>query len=264
MRYMALAFILIGLLGLVVGSFLNVVIYRVPRDESLLRPGSHCTSCRAAITPIHNIPVLSWLLLRGRCARCDARISPRYPLVEAGTAGLFLSVTLRLGVTLALPAYLYLAAVGVALAMIDFDVRRLPDTIVLPSYLVGAALLVPACVDHAEWGSAGRGLAAMVALGAFYLLLAVAYPGGIGLGDVKLAGLLGLYLGWLGWSPVLVGTFAGFLFGGGVGVVLLATRRATRKTAIAFGPYMLAGAALAIFAASPIATWYLSVLTPVS
>jgi leader peptidase (prepilin peptidase) / N-methyltransferase len=254
------AFVLVGVLGLVVGSFLNVVIYRVPRDESLLRPGSHCPNCQAAIPPIHNVPVLSWLLLRGRCGSCASAIALRYPLVEAGTAGLFLAVTLRFGVTLALPAYLYLAAVGIALAMIDVDVRRLPDPIVLPSYLVGALLLVPACVRHSAWGSAGRCLAAMAALGAFYLLLALAYPGGIGLGDVKLAGLLGLYLGWLGWSAVVVGTFAGFVFGGVVGVVLMVAGRATRKTAIAFGPYMLAGAALAVFASAPIMAWYGSLL----
>jgi leader peptidase (prepilin peptidase)/N-methyltransferase len=115
---------------------------------------------------------------------------------------------------------------------------------------------------HGDWWSAVRGLVAMAALWSFYFALAFLYPGGMGFGDVKLAGLLGLYLGWLGWSSVLVGTFTGFLTGGLAGAVLLATRRADRRTAIPFGPAMLAGALFAIFLARPVAAWYTSLLTP--
>src|SRR4051794_36713503 len=129
---------IVALFGLAVGSFLNVVIHRVPRGESLIRPGSHCPQCGAAVRKRHNIPVLGWLLLRGRCADCRTPISARYPLVEAGTAALFVAVAARFGWSWQLPAYLYLAAVAVALAFIDLDVKRLPDTIVLPSY--GVAL----------------------------------------------------------------------------------------------------------------------------
>lgn len=257
---MALVLAVAGVFGLITGSFLNVVIYRVPRHESLIRPGSRCPGCGTAIRPIHNVPVVSWVLLGGRCARCRQGISLRYPLVEAATAALFVAVTARLGVTRVLPAFLYLAAIGVALALIDVDVQRLPDSIVLPSYLVGLALLL---LDPV-WGLLGRSLLAMVALLAFYFLLALIHPGGIGYGDVKLAGLLGLYLGWLGWSAVLIGTFAGFVFGGLVGAGLLLTGRATRKSAIAFGPYMLAGAMLALFLAEPIANWYVSMLSSAS
>ncbi|MEN3307738.1 MAG: leader peptidase (prepilin peptidase) / N-methyltransferase [Micromonosporaceae bacterium] len=259
---MAPLLVLAGAVGLAVGSFLNVVVHRVPRDESLLRPGSHCPQCTARIKPRHNVPVASWLLLRGRCAHCGHPISARYPLVEAGTALLFVAVAARFGATLVLPAYLYLAAVAVALALIDIDVRRLPNAIVLPSYLVGALLLVPVAAVHGDWTAALRGLIAMAALWAFYFALAVAYPGGMGFGDVKLAGLLGLYLGWLGWSSVWIGTLTGFLLGGLAGVALLATRRATRKTALPFGPYMLAGALLAVFLAGPVGSWYASLLTP--
>jgi leader peptidase (prepilin peptidase)/N-methyltransferase len=251
-----------GALGLAVGSFLNVVIYRLPRAESLLRPGSHCPHCRAAVKPRHNVPVLGWLVLRGRCADCRRAIGVRYPLVEAGTAVLFIAVTARFGLTLALPAYLYLAAVAVALAAIDLDVRRLPNAIVLPSYPVCALLLAPAVAAHRDWSSAARGLAAMAVLWTFYFALAFVYPGGMGFGDVKLAGLLGLYLGWLGWSSVLIGAFAGFLLGGLAGVALLVTGRARAKTAIPFGPPMLAGAMLALFAAGPVAGWYGSLLVP--
>jgi leader peptidase (prepilin peptidase)/N-methyltransferase len=247
-----------------VGSFVNVVVHRVPRNESLLRPGSRCPTCGTAIRPWHNVPVLGWLWLRGRCAHCRQPISARYPLVEAATAMLFVAVGARFGLSPALPAYLYLAAVAVALALIDVDVRRLPDAIVLPSYAVGALLLLGASIGlaHAGWWPAGRGLLAMAALFAGYFALAWAYPGGMGFGDVKLAGLLGLFLGWLGWSPVLVGTFAAFALGGLVGAALLVTRRADGKTAIPFGPYMLAGALLALFVAQPVADWYLSLLTP--
>jgi len=250
-----------GLLGLAVGSFLNVVIYRVPRDESLVRPGSHCPRCGGAVRVRHNVPVLGWLLLRGRCADCRTPISVRYPLVEAGAAVLFVAVTARFGWSWELPGYLYLAAIAIALAAIDLDVMRLPDKIVLPSYVVALALLTPAVIAGHSWGPAVRGLLAAALLYALFWILAV-LPKGMGGGDLKLAPLLGFYLGWLGWSSVAVGAFAGFLLGGVVGAALLATRRADRKTRIPFGPYMLAGAFLAVFAAAPIAHWYASLLTP--
>ncbi len=254
---------LCAVLGLAVGSFLNVVIHRVPRDESLLRPGSHCPLCQAAIRPRHNVPVLSWLALRGRCAGCRTRISARYPLVEAATAALFVAITLRFGPNPELPAYLYLGAVSLALALIDLDVRRLPNRIVLPSYVVGAVLLALPAALGPDWAAAGRALLAMAALFALFLAIAISYRGGMGLGDVKLAGVLGLYLGWLGWSSVLVGAFSGFLLGGLVGVALMVARRASRRTPIPFGPFMLAGALLAVFLADPIASWYTTTfLTP--
>ena len=251
----------VGLLGLVVGSFLNVVIYRVPRGESLVRPGSHCPHCGSAIRPWHNVPVLGWLLLRGKCADCAAPISARYPLVEAGTGALFVAVTARFGLTPELPAYLYLAAVAIALAAIDLDVRRLPTSIVLPSYGVAVLLLVPAAIAGPGWGAAARGLGAAAALGAFYWLLA-RIPRGMGMGDVRLAPLLGLYLGWLGWTALAIGAFTGFLLGGVVGVVLMAARLAHRRSRLPFGPFMLTGTFLAVFAAAPIADWYTALLVP--
>ncbi|GAA0796606.1 prepilin peptidase [Spirilliplanes yamanashiensis] len=250
-----------GLLGLAVGSFLNVVIHRVPRDESLVRPGSHCPACEAPVRARHNVPVVSWLVLRGRCADCRAPISVRYPLVEAGTAALFVAVTAHFGLVPELPAFLYLAAIAVALTMIDIDVHRLPNAIVLPSYAVAAVLLFGAAALDSDWGAVVRGLAAMALLLLAYQSLRLAKPGGMGLGDVKLAGLLGLYLGWLGWGWVAVGGFAAFLLGGVVGIGLLATRRAGRSTHVPFGPAMLAGAFLAVFAAPAIAGWYLDLLS---
>jgi len=251
-------------LGLAVGSFLNVVIYRVPRRESVLRPGSHCPACGMGVRPWQNVPVLSWLLLRGRCAGCRARISARYPLVEVATATLFVAVTARFGLAPELPAYLYLGAVSLALALIDLDVRRLPNSIVLPSYAIGAILLLGAALAGHDWTAATRGLIAMAALFALYYGIALAYRGGMGFGDVKLAGVLGLYLGWLGWSSVLVGAFAGFLLGGLVGTALLVTRRAGRRSALPYGPFMLDGALIAVFLADPIASWYTAQFLPTS
>ncbi|MEU4694314.1 prepilin peptidase [Actinoplanes sp. NPDC023714] len=253
----ALLLVLTGVLGLAVGSFLNVVIYRVPRGESLVRPGSHCPHCGNPVRNRHNVPVLGWLMLRGRCADCRAPISARYPLVEAGTAALFVAVAARFGWSWELPAYLYLAAVAIALALIDLDVMRLPDKIVLPSYAVAVALLAPASLAGGEVRAVIRGLVAAVVLYVFYLVIAF---WGMGGGDVKLAPLLGFYLGWLGWDAVMIGAFAGFLLGGLVGAVLLALKLASRKSRIPFGPYMLAGAFLAVFAAAPVGSWYSNLL----
>jgi leader peptidase (prepilin peptidase)/N-methyltransferase len=252
-----------GILGLAIGSFLNVVIHRVPENRSLMRPGSHCPQCGAAIRNRHNVPVLGWLLLRGKCADCKAPISARYPLVEAATAALFVAVAAKFGLSWELPAYLYLAAVSIALAAIDFDKMRLPDKIVKPSYVVALALLAPAAALGGDWRSIVRGLTAAAAMWIFFEI--IAFFGAMGYGDVKLAPLLGFYLGWLGWGAVAVGAFAAFLLGGLVGVVLMAARLAKLRSRIPFGPYMLAGAFLAVFAAAPIADWYLNLLnTPLA
>jgi leader peptidase (prepilin peptidase)/N-methyltransferase len=252
--------LLVGLcavVGLAIGSFLNVVIWRVPRGESVVSPPSACPSCGHAIAPRDNVPVVSWLLLGGQCRHCHERISARYPLVEAGTAVLFVVAALRFGFSWELPAFLYLAAITVALTMIDIDVHRLPNAIVLPSYVVAGVLLVGAALLQGNPGTVVRlGLAAL-ALYAFYVLLAFIYPAGMGFGDVKLAGVLGLYLGYLGWAEVVVGGFLGFLVGGLGGALLMVLRRAGRKSKIPFGPYMLVGAWIAVLAGGPLVDWYL-------
>jgi leader peptidase (prepilin peptidase) / N-methyltransferase len=248
--------VVIGLFGLAIGSFLNVVIWRVPRGESVLRPPSHCPSCDTPIAHRDNVPVLSWLLLRGRCRTCGASISIRYPLVEMGTAVLYVALTLRIGIHADLPAYLYVGAVGVALAMIDIDLLRLPDALTLPSYPVGLALLgIAAWVDDAPHAYV-RAVLGMAALAAFYALVWIVYPAGMGFGDVKLAGVVGLYLAWLGWDELLVGAFAAFLVGGVVSIAIVAFTGGGRKTRVPFGPFMLIGLLIGIYAGHPIAHAY--------
>lgn len=257
MPVLVLLAVFAALVGLVVGSFLNVVIWRVPRGESVVRPPSHCPGCDTPIAPRDNIPVLSWLLLRGRCRSCGEPISARYPLVEAGTALVFVLIALRIGLDWPLPAYLYLGAIGVALALIDIDVKRLPDPIVLPSYPVALVLLAAASLLGDDWGALLRGVIGMVALYAFYFLLAFIYPSGMGFGDVKLAGVLGLYLAYLGWGELVTGAFLGFLYGGVVGGLLMLAQRAGRKSKIPFGPYMLLGALTAVLVGGALADLYL-------
>jgi len=252
--------LLCALLGLVVGSFLNVVIHRVPLGESVVKPRSRCPGCGSEISPRDNVPVVSWILLKGKCRTCAEPISTRYPAVEILTALVFSAMALRFGYDWVLPAFLYLGAVGVALALIDLDVKRLPDALTLPSYGVGAVLLGVASVANGEPGVMIRAGLGALALFVFYFILLVVYPAGMGFGDVKLAGVLGLYLAYLGWGSLVVGGFFGFLLGAVVGGGLMLIRRAGRKTMITFGPFILAGALLAIFVGQPLADAYVKSL----
>jgi leader peptidase (prepilin peptidase)/N-methyltransferase len=245
-----------GLFGLLVGSFLNVVIYRVPIGKSIVSPPSSCPGCAAPIKAYDNIPVLSWLLLRGACRQCGAHISRRYPLVELGTGLLFAAVSLPLSgivldarngrtlvaAILVLVAFLYFAAVTVALALIDLDVHRLPNAIVLPSYIVAAVLFTAASILTGDYSALIRSAIAMAGLVVVYFAMAILYPGGMGFGDVKLAGVIGIYLGWIGWGALAVGAFGAFLLAGAFAVGLIISKRATRKSGIPFGPWMLGGA----------------------
>jgi leader peptidase (prepilin peptidase) / N-methyltransferase len=251
---------LAAVLGLSIGSFLNVVIYRVPAGKSIVAPPSACPNCDHQIGARDNIPLVSWLVLRGKCRNCATPISVRYPLVEAGTALFFVLVALlyapalvdstgaltAVANLLVLSSFLYLCAISVALAMIDVEVHRLPNSIVLPAYIVAAVTLTVASFitgDYAQLLRAGIGMAALALL---YFVIAVAYPGGMGFGDVKLAGVLGAYLGWAGWGALITGSLLAFLLGGIFGLVLVLLKRKNRKSGIPFGPWMVAGAWIGI------------------
>jgi leader peptidase (prepilin peptidase)/N-methyltransferase len=266
--------VVVGAAGLWIGSFLTVVSRRVPAGMAVVGVPSVCPECGTALAARDNLPLLSWVLLRGACRDCRKPIPARYPLIEAVTAAAFLLATLAFlpmitGSTgprsevaggLELLAYLYLAAVSVALAVIDADVRRLPDPIVLPAYGVGVVLLGTVDLLRGDVAAACLAVAGAVLSFLLYLALALVKRGGMGLGDVKLAGVLGLFLGHSGLPALLVGTFAGFFLGGVFGAVLLASRRSTRSTAIPFGPWMLAGAWAGLLFGAPLAAGYLTAI----
>jgi leader peptidase (prepilin peptidase) / N-methyltransferase len=229
-----------GLLGGLIGSFLNVVAHRVPRGESLVSPGSHCPGCDAPVRPYDNIPVLSWLLLRGRCRSCGVRISPRYPFVELLTAAVFALVVALNGLDEELLLELPFVAALIALAAIDLDHKLLPNRVVYPlaAYGVVATLLVDRA-DLAENLIAGAGAFT------FLFLAVLAYPSGMGMGDVKLAGAMGIYLG----ASVIPALLIAFLAGSVVGLVMIAREGASaRKKAVPFGVFLALGGIVALLA----------------
>jgi leader peptidase (prepilin peptidase) / N-methyltransferase len=243
------------LLGLAMGSFVTVLVHRIPRKESIVAPRSRCPVCGAEIRPRDNIPVLSYVLLMGRCRGCGAKISPEYPLLELATAGLFAGAALRFDSTYTALMMALFFMVLLAVAVIDVSHKIVPNRIVYPS-LVGFAVLVAigsVVGDHFHLAGAGLGF---LAYGGVLFLVAMVSPGGMGMGDVKLAALIGLVLGALGFRYVAVAAGVGILAGGIGALALLLFAHASRKKAIPFGPYLAAGAVVAAFLGPKIATWY--------
>jgi leader peptidase (prepilin peptidase)/N-methyltransferase len=239
-----------------IGSFLNVVIYRVPAGLSVVSPGSACPGCGVAVAPRDNIPVFSWLLLRGKCRACHRAISSRYPLVESLTGVVFLLTALRFGASWSLPAELAFVAGALALAAVDLERYLLPKAIVYPTLiLVGVGLIVATVATH-RWGRLGVAAACGVGAFAVFFLIQFVRPGWMGFGDVRLAGLLGLGLGWLGPWYLFVGFLVANILGSGVGVGLMLSQRATRKTALPYGVFLTAGSIVALLAGAPIIHWY--------
>ena len=238
--------------GLVIGSFLNVVAHRVPGRMSLSLPPSHCPSCEAPIKPYDNIPVLSWLILRGRCRSCSTHISARYPLVEALTAVLFAAVVaVHHGDTAALVLGLVLVAFLVPIALIDLDHRIIPNRLTLP-----AAILAVVLGTALDPGGQVERLIAGAAAGAVLGLPAFISPKGMGMGDAKLVAVLGLYLG----ASVAPAFFVAFLVGTAVGIGIIARQGMMkgRKTAVPFGPFLALGGIVGVLAGNELVQAYLS------
>lgn len=249
-----------GIFGAIFGSFLNVVIYRVPNGGTLMGR-SYCPRCDHLIRGYHNIPIVSWLALRGRCHDCKAPISPRYILIESFTALSWVGITLAFWPQHAalVPLLLFIMAMSIALAMIDFDTMRLPNVLVYPTILVTAAYLTVLAAFTGNWDDLATAGLGSLALTAFYFLIHVGTRGrGLGFGDVKLAIALGLILGWFGWGALIVGTFAAFVVGGIPAAILLATKVVKRGTPIPFGPMLLLGAWVGIMWGEQIAALYLT------
>ncbi len=245
---MAVEIALAAVFGAVLGSFLNVVIHRVPLGESLVAPGSRCPSCRTPLAPYDNVPVVSWLVLRGRCRHCGAPISPRYPLVELITAVAFAAVVAVRGADADLLLELPFVACLIALAGIDLDHRLLPNRIVYPMAAWGliASVLVAT-------GDLPEHLIAGAAAFTFLLVAALVYPAGMGMGDVKLAGVMGLYLG-LSIAPALL---VSFLTGTVVGLAIIAREGAdARKKAVPFGVFLALGGLVGVLAGPELVDLY--------
>ena len=245
---------MLGVFGAAIGSFLNVVAYRLPRRESLVSPGSRCPSCGAPVKPYDNVPVISWLLLRGRCRSCGAPISARYPMVEAGTAALFASVVLVKGANRHAWLGLVFVALLVPVALIDLEYRIIPNRLLAPAAVAAVAIQAAVDVDKLP-----EHLIAAAAAGGFFLLAALAYPRGMGMGDVKLAAVMGLFLG----RSVAPALFAALVSGTLVGAVVIARKGAAegRKTAVPFGPFLALGGVVGLLAGGPIVDWYLRTFT---
>jgi leader peptidase (prepilin peptidase) / N-methyltransferase len=240
--------------GLIAGSFFNVVIARLPRHESVLAPGSRCPHCGHPVRPYDNVPVVSWLILRRRCRDCGEPISARYPLVELVTAALFAAVVIDMGANEHVWLGLALVCVLVPVAVIDLDHRIIPNTILLPGAV--AAIAIVAATEPSELA---EHLIAGAAAAGFLLAAVLAYPRGMGMGDVKLAGVLGLYLGRSVGPAILVALLSGTI----VGVAILARKGAAegRKTAVPFGPFLAFGGLIGLFFGPDIVDWYLDSFT---
>jgi leader peptidase (prepilin peptidase)/N-methyltransferase len=243
--------VIAGLLGLVVGSFLNVVIYRVPLRRSVVWPASYCPDCGEPIKPLDNVPLVSYLLLRGRCRNCGVRISARYPLVEALTGALFAAAAYQFGLGLQLLSALVLIFTLLALAGIDLEHQLLPNVIVGPAAVAGLALSILESPER--WWL--YPVSALVVAGGLFAL-ALAYPGGMGMGDVKMGGMLGAFLGPYAALAVFLGAVCGALVGG----VLMSLGKMRRRSALPFGVFMALGGIVALFVGPQLWGFYLDLV----
>lgn len=246
---------MLGLFGLAIGSFLNVVIVRLPDGDSLLHPPSRCPQCEAPIAPRDNIPVVSWLLLRGRCRSCGEPIPAGYPLVEAASAVLWVVAGVRFGMSWALIPMLLLFSTLLAQSVIDLELYRLLDKITFP--VLGASIVLIAAASALEDDPSRIGLAVVGGLGycGFLGIPALIMPRGMGLGDVKLALLLGLYLGWVHPLLILFSLILACLLGIVVGLVVFAARKG-RSEPFPFGPWLALGCIAALVFSDPLLDLY--------
>ena len=252
-------YLLAGLLGALIGSFLNVCIYRLPRHESIVWPGSHCPACGKPIAWYDNIPVISYLLLGGRCRTCRVAIPPRYPVVEAATAIGYLAILWQFGLNGTTILYAALYSALIVVAGTDLSHKVIPNVITMPGVVVGllgAATVLPVGVINSLLGIVvGGGLLWVLAWASPYLF----GKEGMGGGDIKLLALVGAFLGW---KPALLTIMIGSLIGSVVGISLIVARIMKRDEYIPFGPFLVVGAVLSMFFAQPLLAWYQGLFSP--
>jgi leader peptidase (prepilin peptidase)/N-methyltransferase len=245
--------LIIFVFGLIIGSFCNVVIYRLPQGKSIVAPGSQCRSCGNSIRPWDNIPLLSYVLLRGRCRFCKEPISARYPTVEFATAILYVLLWYELGFSLPFVFYGLLTSALLVVALIDFDHKIIPNIITLPGLAIGLGLSLWALPITPLDSSLG-----LLIGGTLFYLIALVSKGGMGGGDIKLIAMIGTFLGWQG---TLFTIFSGALLGSLVGAMLMLIGRKGRKDKVPFGPFLSGGAILFILAGDDLIRWYLNLLS---
>lgn len=246
-----------ALAGVCVGTYLNLLVDFVPQKRRLTPLRAACRACVDATDRPRRLPLVPWLLRGRRCPSCSEPVSSRYPLVEVATAGLFAAAALRFGADAALPAYLVFFASLLAISVIDFEHKIIPNRIVYPTIVTCLPLLAMAALLDGDAQSLGRALLGGAAAWALLLLVHLVSPAGMGFGDVRLAFVLGLMLGWLSLSHVVVGVFLGFALGALIGLGLVVVAGRSRKDAVPFGPFLAAGATLAVLAGQPLIDWWL-------
>lgn len=250
-------YIIVFLFGSVVGSFLNVCIYRMPRGESIIMPSSRCPSCNTPIKIWDNIPILSYVMLGGRCRSCKVKISLRYPLIEAMNALFYVALLWRFWIGWHTFLYFVLASALIVITFIDLDFQIIPDSITLPGILIGliaGSLILPD--PFSRWSLLGYKASISGALTGFVLfyIVAVLSRGGMGGGDIKMMAMVGALMGW---KSVLLTTFLGSLLGSVWGISLMVFKGKGRKTKIPFGPFLAAGVIITLFSGQEILYWYL-------
>ena len=244
--------------GLIIGSFLNAWAYRLANGEKITAGRSHCPRCGAQIRAYDNVPLVSWLVLRGRCRDCAAPISWRYPLGEAVTAALFAAVAVADGLSWLLVPHLIFVSALVLVSQVDLEKKIIPDIVILPVAALGLPLMILlGSAPWWQWPLAGLGAAGFLFL-ISEVYFRIRHVEGMGFGDVKLALCMGVYLG----PAVVPALFLGFLSGAAVGVILIGGRRGDAKTAIPFGPFLAAGAILALFFGGALIDAYLGLVLP--
>jgi leader peptidase (prepilin peptidase)/N-methyltransferase len=254
---MSLELIVIAIVGLLTGSFLNVCIHRIPREESIVFPASKCPSCGKPIRPWDNVPVLSYLILGGKCRSCKTGISIRYPIVEALNAIFYVLIYLRFGAGWHLPVYLAYVSSLIVITYIDLDFQIIPDRISLPWIVIGliaGATVLPDPFARAEALGWANSLIGAVSGFVLFLVIVIASRGGMGMGDVKMMGMVGAVVGWKG---VLLTTFSASLVGAMAGGLIIAFKGGGRKTKVPFGPFLALGSLLALFYGQEILRIYL-------
>jgi leader peptidase (prepilin peptidase)/N-methyltransferase len=252
----ATAAVVLGIFGLLIGSFANVVIYRVPEGRSIVRPPSGCPACGSRVRSRDNIPVISWVVLRGRCRDCHAPISLRYPAVEALVGALFVGVGLRFGISWTGVGEAALAAGLVVLAFIDLEHLLLPKKIVYATLTVVAVVFVAGAATGTQWHRLLVAAISAVVPWALFFVINFVSPRAMGFGDVRLALLIGFGLGWLGAGYAFLGFIVASVLGSVVGVTMIALGKAGRRTPIPFGTFLAAGAVVAVLAGAPVVNWY--------